>query len=111
MSTYNNNRFTPGNKSNLRKYIAQSYLTQYYGINNIEQKAINSCCIQPQVKLLKQGYTDSTQTENARFSRILTGPLGGKTTYGNANHPVILNYLGGSPGQPGGIPRPPRNTF
>ena len=108
MSTYNNS-FTPGHKSNLRKYIAQTYLKQYYGITNID--TCLNVCIQPQVNLLNQGYNDSTQTENARFSRILTGPLGGRTTYGNANHPVILNYLGGSPGQPGGIPRAPRNTF
>ena len=110
MSTYNNNRFTPGNKSNLRKYISQTYLKQYYGINNIEQNILCKC-IQPQVNLLKQGYNDSTQTENARFSRILTGPLGGRTTYGNFNRPVILNYLGGSPGQPGGIHIAPRNKF
>jgi hypothetical protein len=30
MSTFNNNRFTPGNKGNLRKFINKEYIKQYY---------------------------------------------------------------------------------
>ena len=48
MSTYNKS-FTPGHKSNLRKYIAQTYLKQYYGITNID--TCLNVCIQPQVNL------------------------------------------------------------
>ena len=30
MSTYNNNRFTPGNKANLRQFINKEFIRQYY---------------------------------------------------------------------------------
>ena len=115
MSTYNHT-FTPGNKSNLRRFIAQSYLQQYYGTTkNIDiDKCANAnanICIAPQVNLLQQAYNDSSRTKNARISQILTGRLGGKTTYGNFNQPAVLNYMGGINGQPGGTITPPRNTF
>ena len=103
-------RFTPGNKSNLRYYINRQILLQLNGITK-EDDCASFSCLQPKTNLIKQGYNDPSQTENRRISQILTGTLGGKTTYGNANRPVMLNYLGGSPGQPGGIPRPPRNSF
>jgi hypothetical protein len=68
-------------------------------------------CIQQRVNLIKQGWNDPSQTENRRISQALTGNLGGKTTFGNSNNPVTLNYLGGWEGQPGGSIRPLRNKF
>ena len=116
MSTYNNNRFTPGNKGNLRlfmnkEYILQSdkpYLNEY--VNYIKEKLICGC-IQQQANKLKQGWNDPSQTENTRISQALTGTLGGRITFGNNNKPIILNYLGGYEGQSGGIPKPLRNKF
>ena len=123
MSTYNNNRFTPGNKGNLRLFIRKEFIRQYYGSFNTNQiyDNINNgdditegtlCgCIQQRANLIKQGWNNPSQTENNRISQILTGTLGGRTTFGNFNRPVELNYLGGWEGQPGGLPKPPRNKF
>jgi hypothetical protein len=123
MSTYNNNRFTPGNKGNLRLFINKAFINQYYkqfntnqiydNINNGDDMTEGTLCgcIQQRANLIKQGWNDPSQTENNRISQILTGTLGGRTTFGNFNRPVELNYLGGWEGQPGGLPKPPRNKF
>ena len=123
MSTYNNNRFTPGNKGNLRLFINKAFINQYYkqfntnqiydNINNGDNITEGTLCgcIQQRANLIKQGWNDPSQTENNRISQILTGTLGGRTTFGNFNRPVELNYLGGWEGQPGGLPKPPRNKF
>ena len=118
MTRYNNNRFTPGNKGNLRLFMNQVYIQQYYRTLNTSQnfQNINAdttlCeCIQQRANQLKQGWNDPSQTENKRISQILTGTLGGKITFGNFYKPVTINYLGGWEGQPGGLPRPLRNRF
>ena len=123
MSTYNNNRFTPGNKGNLRLFMNKAFIRQYYrtfttsqtfdNINNADDITDGDLCgcIQQRVNLIKQGWNDPSQTENRRISQALTGNLGGKTTFGNLNKPVTLNYLGGWEGQPGGSVRPLRNKF
>ena len=123
MSTYNNNRFTPGNKGNLRLFINKAFINQYYkqfntnqiydNINNGDDITEGTLCgcIQQRANLIKQGWNEPSQTENNRISQILTGTLGGRTTFGNFNRPVELNYLGGWEGQPGGLPKPPRNKF
>ena len=123
MSTYNNNRFTPGNKGNQRLFLNKAYIRQYYkalitaglfdNINNGDDITEGTLCgcIQQKANLIKQGWNDPSQTQNTRASQILTGTFGGKTTYGNMNKPVIVNYLGGWQGQPGGLPRPLRNKF
>ena len=123
MSTYNNNRFTPGNKGNLRLFINKEFIRQYYrtfndtqafdNINNADDITDGSLCgcIQQKANLTKQGWNDPSQTENNRVARILTGTLGGRTTYGNFNRAVNINYLGSWEGQPGGSFRPMRNKF
>ena len=139
MSTYNNNRFTPGNKANMRLLINKEIIRQYYrtfntsqtvdsindssnsnsnsnsNINNSNNDQISKdilCgCIQSKANLRKQGWNDPSQTENKRVSQILTGSLGGRTTFGNFNRPVIVNYLGSWEGQPGGSNKPLRNKF
>ena len=120
MTRYNNNRFTPGNKGNLRLLLNQQFIQQYYTqfntkntfqkLDNITQKSLCGCP-QPQTDKNKNGWNDILQTENIRISHAITGTLGGKITYGNSYKPVILNYLGGWDGQPGGSPRPLRNKF
>lgn len=123
MTKYNNNRFTPGNKANLRLFMNQAFIRQYYqafnttqtfdNINNADDITQGTLCgcIPPQANPVKQGWNDPSQTENTRISQAITGTLGGKITYGNFNKPIILNYLGGREGQPGGSPRPLRNRF
>ena len=123
MTRYNNNRFTPGNKANLNLYLQKEYIKQYYrtfnttstfeNINNADDITQGSLCgcIQQRANIGNQGYNNRFQTENRRIAQILTGTLGGKITYGTFNHPIIVNYLGGSPGQPGGLPRVLRNSF
>jgi hypothetical protein len=123
MSTFNNNRSTPGNKANLRPLLQKEYLRQYYNyfnttqitqnINNGDQITEGTLCqcLPFRSNPIKQGYNDPSQTENNRIASILTGSLGGKTTFGNINKPVTINYLGGWEGQPGGSPRPLRNKF
>jgi len=123
MSTFNNNRFTPGNKANLRKFINKQYINQYYKNFNSEQlqQNINNSdditegnlcnCIQPRVNLFKQGYNDPTQSENRRLAQALAGNLGGRITFGNFNIAVNLGLLEGWEGAPSGLPRPIRNKF
>ena len=123
MSTYNNSRFTPGNKGNLRLFINKAFIRQYYQSFNIAQTfdIINTSsqltsdelcgCIQQKANNIKQGWNDPSQTENTRIAQSLTGTLGGKITFGNFNKPITINYLGGWEGQPGGLPRPLRNKF
>ena len=123
MSTYNNNRFTPGNKANLRKSINRQYISQYYtnfnnsqlqeNINNGDDITDGNLCNCPQIRanLLKQGYNDPSQIENRRIARALSGTLGGRISFGNFNIAVNLGLLEGWEGQPGGLPRPIRNKF
>jgi len=123
MTRFNNYRFTPGNKSYLRLFLNQAFIRQYYrtflatetnqnisNANDITQGTLCGCTIQ-QANLNKQGWNDPTQTENNRIANIITGTLGGRITFGNNYKPVIVNYLGGREGQPGGLPRPLRNRF
>lgn len=84
----------------------------------IDNDSTNSCelyencqCIQEKVNRIKTGFNDPVQTQSNRITQIITGTLGGKTTYGNFGVPANITYLGGSEGQPGGSPRPLRNKF
>lgn len=105
-----NNSFTPGNKSNMRSYLNKIYTKQYYYSSIIPNDYLCGC-IQQKANNIKQGWNDPSQTENMRISQILTGTLGGRTTFGNPNNLLFVSYLGGREGQPGGLPRPPRNRF
>jgi hypothetical protein len=123
MTRYNNNRFTPGNKANLRGFIDKAFIRQYYqafnssqtfdNINNADDITEGTLCgcILPQANALKQGWNDPSQIENLRIAQAITGTLGGRITFGNFYKPVSINYLGGWEGQPGGSPRPLRNKF
>ena len=123
MTRYNNNRFTPGNKGNLRLFINKAFIRQYYQLFNTNQTFDNInnsdditegtlCnCIPQQANPIKQGWNDPSQTENNRIAQAITRTLGGRITYGNFNNPVTFNYLGGLEGQPGGTPRTLRNRF
>ena len=53
MSTYNNNRFTPGNKSNLRLFINQEFIK--HPINEINQ----------------QQLVDYLMKENSEFKQLM----------------------------------------
>lgn len=115
--------FKPVSNKYLRQIITTQYLLNYYEkaislskygeyVTPIKNDNDYFCnCIQQKANMIKQGFNDPSQTENQRISQILTGTLGGKTTFGNLNTPVVLNYLGGWEGQPGGTPRTPRNKF
>ena len=105
----------PGNKRHLRRLIDYNSKIAFY---NLESKIVGNgdpdyfCeCFQDKVNRMKQGYNDPMQTNSERVSQVTTNTLGGRTTFGNFNVPAKITYLGGIEGQPGGIPRPPRNTF
>jgi hypothetical protein len=114
MTKYNNNRFTPGNKGNLRLFMNKAFIKQYYksfnSTNDITEGTLCGC-ISQQANSIKQGLNDPSQSENSRISQILTRSLGGKITFGNLNNPVVINYLGGWEGQPNGTLKPLRNKF
>jgi hypothetical protein len=109
--TFTNYQFTPGKKANLRLLLNKTFIRHYY--NNFESSNEDSeCnCIQEQKTINNQGWNDPSQTTNTRISRILTGTLGGRTTFGNFNRPVKIDYLGSTEGQSGGSFKPPRNKF
>ena len=95
MTRFNNNRFTPGNKGNLRLFINKAFIKQYYRAFNTNQlfENINNSdditegtlcgCIPQQANPIKQGWNDPSQSENIRIAKAITGTLGGKITYGN----------------------------
>jgi hypothetical protein len=107
MTRYNNNRFTPGNKGNLRIILNKVLLNQNYN----STKDILCGCIQQRVNNIKQGWNDPSQPENIRIAQTITSSLGGRIVFGNFNNPVALNHLGDWEGQPGGTRRPLRNKF
>jgi hypothetical protein len=115
MSRFNNHRFTPGNKGNLRLSMNRAFLKEYYGNFSTDDNTISdgilSGCVPPRANALKQGFNDPSQPNNMRISQILTSSLGGRITYGNVNTPLLFDSLGGREGQPGGTPRPLRNKF
>jgi hypothetical protein len=122
MTIYNNNRFTPGNKGNLRLFMNKAFIRQYYQAFNTSQifENINNedditngtlCgCIPQRANIIKQGLNDPSQSENVRISQILTRSLGGKIQFGNLNTSFVIGG-GGWEGQPGGLPKPLRNKF
>jgi hypothetical protein len=57
------------------------------------------------------GYNDSTRTDAARISNLLSTSLGGRIIFGNFGVPASITYLGGIEGQSGGSPQPIRNKF
>ena len=125
MTRYNNNRFTPGNKGNLRLFMNKAFIKQYYqtfnttqtfdNINNADDITQGTLCgcIQQQSNSIKQGLNDPSQSKNMRISQTLTRSLGGKITFGNGNgfgfglgnglgngncyKPDVINCLGGKP--------------
>ena len=103
----------PGNNSNLRRYIRQEYLNQYYNLRKEVLPNINGdCnCVQNKVLSIKQGYLDPNISEAQRISQILQSSVGGRISFGNSNNASLINNLGGIEGQSGGLPRPPRNKF
>ena len=113
MSIYNNNRFTPGNKGNMRLFLNKAFIRQYYKKFNTSQTNEDDLCgcIPPRANSTKQGWNDSSQTDNMRISQRIKIGLGSRIIYGNRFNPVTINYLGGWEGQPGGSFRPPRNKF
>jgi hypothetical protein len=112
MST-NKKYLYPGNRSNMREYIRNSYLNEYYNLQkDILVNRNGECnCIQFRANPIKQGYNDPNQTEAQRISQIINSSLGGRTTFGNIYGPVLVNEIGGAEGQSGGLPRPLRNKF
>jgi hypothetical protein len=103
----------PGNHSNLRRYIRREYLNQYYNLQKeVLSETNGECnCLQNKVLSIKQGYLDPNISDAQRISQILQTNMGGRTTFGNSNSPLLINSLGGIEGQSGGLPRPPRNKF
>jgi len=121
MSTYNNNRFTPGNKANMRAFLNKAFIRQYYRYFNSTQlnENINNgdgitegdlCgCIQQRANKVQQGYNQPGLTNNMRISQLITSSLGGRVVFGNPNNRI--DELGGWEGQPGGSFKPLRNKF
>jgi hypothetical protein len=97
--------YTPARNANIRKLIERELL-------NINNDTDYSCyCRQPdKVVSTQQGYTDSMITNNMRIAQIINSNLGGRITFGNLGNPAEFTNLG-IQGQPGGLPRPPRNKF
>jgi hypothetical protein len=100
-------QFGPGRKGrgNIKNLIKNILLCKVCALYNECQ------CIQEKVARIKTGYNSPLQTQANYVSQVITGTLGGKTTFGNFGAPVELTYLGGMEGQPGGSPRPIRNKF
>jgi len=112
MST-NKKHFYPGNRSNMRAYIRNAYLNEYYNLQkDILLNNYGECgCLQFRANPIKQGYLDPNISDAQRISQIINSNLGGRTTFGNLDGPVRVNEIGGAEGQSGGLPRFLRNKF
>jgi len=109
---------TPGNKANMRRFLREQYLKQFYQPNeeSTYDGTVNGQCRCPNIKanILNQGYNDASVSTATRISAVLQNPsIGGKTNYGNNNmiFSELITFLDGREGQPGGLPRPLRNRF
>ena len=108
--------FRPGsslsNKKHLNKLIRYNSKLPF---NNLETNILDEnsdylCnCFKEKVNKTQQGYNNLFQTTAERISHLSINSLGGRTVFGNTQ--TKITYLGGVEGQPGGIPRPPRNQF
>jgi hypothetical protein len=100
--------FSPGgnflNNKNLRKLINN------YNEQNMDEYTC-SCYKDTINNKSNLGYNDSTRTDTARISNLLSTSLGGKIVFGNYGIPASITYLGGISGQAGGSPQPIRNKF
>ena len=126
-------QFIPGRRGNLKTLINNFQLCRQNDAQKQSQSAseiqieidsplnfnfnsacvlYESCqCLQENWQRIKTGYNDPVQTQSKRITQVITGTLGGKTTFGNFGVPANTTYLGGFEGQPGGSPRPLRNKF
>jgi hypothetical protein len=114
MTSYQN--FTPGSRPGNKRNVKR--LIEYNSkIINLESKLVsddpdqNCNCFRDKIDKTNQAYNDSSQTNSERISQVTINALGGRIIFGNYNIPAKITYLGGIEGQPGGIPRPPRNRF
>lgn len=102
------NMFSPGTS-----FLSNNYLRRL--INNYNEQNMRDftcACYKDTInKKENLGYNDSTRTDVARLSQLLSTSLGGRTVFGNGGVPVTISYLGGTDGQPGGSPSPIRNKF
>ena len=106
MPTYR--QLTPGRKSNASKLIL------YTNLQSINVCPSYSCGTE---NLTNKNYDSNTNflnvSTNQRIGNILSSraSLGGRTRFGNfyLNEPINVNYLGRTPGQPGGSGKPLRN--
>lgn len=130
------NQFVPGRRGNFKTILNKFQLCQKNARSRLQAQIqsesqiqveidsplnfnLNSPCVlyedcqcfQENFQRIKSGYNDPTQTQSKRITQVVTGTLGGRTTFGNLGVPANTTYLGGFEGQPGGSPRPLRNKF
>ena len=102
------NLFSPGSNFGNNTYLRKL-------INNYNEQNMNeyTChCYKDTINnKANLGYNDSTRTDVARISNLLSTSLGGRIIFGNFGVPATITYLGGVEGQAGGIPQPIRNKF
>lgn len=109
MSTSKNNLY-PGNRSKMRQYLKNEYLSEQYQLN--KYTTLGECgCPQFKSNSIQQGYVTPNQSNAMRISQIVNSTLGGRIRFGNLNGPIQLNDVGGIEGQMGGLPKPLRNVF
>jgi hypothetical protein len=99
-------QFTPGKKSNSSK------LFLYRNPENFQTCPKFTCGIENYTNTsFNSNSTYSNISGNRRIAQVISSTLGGRTHFGNfyLNEPVQVNYLGKTPGQPGGSGRPLSN--
>lgn len=89
--------------------LKREFLRHYYNQTLDAEYETKCTCIQNNSTKIQP----PTQPRALRVSNILTSQrLGGRTTFGsNRINQQELTHLGGREGQPGGLPRAPRNRF
>ena len=98
--------FNPGRRSNASKLILYTQLQHVNVCPNFTCGSEN---------LTSSSYDSNSNVSNIsanqRIAQVISSTLGGKLRFGNfyLNEPINVNYLGRTPGQPGGSGRPLRN--
>ena len=81
----------------------------------INEHTSNCYCNTTYYNKFKPNTSDpkTIQSDKMKIASMIRNKKGGTTNFGNfyLGEPLTLNYLGNSPGMPGGSGRPPTNQF
>ena len=100
------------NTTIFKKYILAHSLNSEEAVNRVNIEYLCLCAsAQSKMDVRLKGFNNPLQSNNMRISQLITGNLGGRTTFGNTAHTSKITRLSGIEGQSGGLPKILTNKF